>query len=232
MILQKKTLISLILLIISAVSLYATGPSYINAEIKPISVNSKGEILCRTRFEKNPMGAHDYMDVEYGLCVITKSTIKPLSSKVLSFYTDSLDDDTYMEYRQLYDSIFINRCFDEDVVSELKKLLLYDKYGFTKCNVETFKVDKVTTVSALQKLKKADILKIPQYALDGGKGYCNENEKMHILYDFGNVVFTFNTTDVEGEKTGASFDYLVPLFGGIEYECWKITGLLFLNDKK
>jgi len=229
MILLKKLLLSFILMIISF-SLLATGPSYINAEIRPISVNDKGEVLCRTRLVKNPIGAHDYMDVEYGFCVVTNGTINHLSSKVLSFYADSLDGDTYMRYRQLYDSIFATVCFDKDVVSELKKLLDYEEYGFTKCNVERFNVGKITSISEFEKSKKIkDILKIPQYALDGGKGYYDENENIHVLYEFGNIIFTENISQ-EFKEVGARFDYVVPLFGGIEYEYWKITGVIFLNN--
>lgn len=229
MILLKKSLISFVLFIISMVNLYATGPSYINAEIRPISVNDKGEILCRTRFVKNSMGAHDYMDVEYGLCVITKDTIEPLSSKLLSFYADSLDDDTYMERRHLCDSIFRAVCFDKNVISELKRLKVYKKYNFNNCNIERFRIDKVISVSLFNKFKQKDILKMPQYALYGGKGYCDRDENIYVLYDFGNVIFTENIRQ-EFEKVGASFDYVVPLFGGIEYECWKITGVLFLDN--
>lgn len=226
-----KFLLFCILLSISYNFIYATGPSYINSEIRPISINEKGEVLCRTRFQKNPMGNHDYMDIEYGLCVLTKDAILPLSVHILSYYADSLDGDTYMQRRHLYDSIFTTVCFNSDVILELKQLSLRNKYDFKECNISLYEKNIKLSLSEFKRINHINLLKIPQHALHGGLGYYKENKDINILYDFGNIIITQNIME-EVEQTGAIFDYLVPLFGGIEYELSKITGVIFLDRKK
>ena len=80
-----KQILLFILITTYFTAIYATGPSYIESEIRPISVNEKGEVLCRTRFVKNPTGAQTLMDVEYGLCVLTKNRIFSLSTHTINY---------------------------------------------------------------------------------------------------------------------------------------------------
>jgi len=172
------------------------------------------------------MGAHDYIDVEYGMCVLTKDSIIPLSSHVLSYYGDSLDGETYMNLRQLNDSIFSTVCFNADVVKELKRLSVQKKYDFSECNVSPFNKDLVIPLSVFEESKQVDMQKTPLFALDETKGYYKDNKEVHILYDFGNVILTQNIREEE-ESLGATFDYIIPMYGGIEYDYWTITGVLF-----
>jgi len=208
--------------------LTATGPSYIKSEIKPISVNEKGEILCRTRFVKNPMGAHDYMDIEYGLAVITRHSIHPLFVDTLSFYTDSLDAETYLSRCHLYDSIYTTVGFNKDIVSVLNRLSIADKYNFIEDKVSKFEKNNTIERNEFEKLRDIDLSKAAQYSLHDGKGYYKDNEYVHVMYDFGNVVILLNSIEEE-EQVGAVFDYINPLFGGIDYEYSFITGVLFLE---
>ena len=81
----QKALLLIPLLFVFSPELLATGPSYIKAGIKPISINDKGEVLCRTRFLKNPSGGHYVLDIEYGLCVLTGDTILQFPIDTVSF---------------------------------------------------------------------------------------------------------------------------------------------------
>ena len=232
-----KWIFLFVLVSTSYTAIYATGPSYINSEIKPISINEKGEVLCRTRFEKNPMGAHTYMNIEYGLCVLSKNRILPLSTHILSYYDDLLDDDIYTELRLYYDSIFTSVCFDAEVALELQRLSVEAKYNFRECNISQYAVNKTFLLSEFEKSRQVNMHKTPQQALSEGKGYCRDNKSIHVLYDFGHIIVTKNTITMaevdfpeEMETASATFDYLVPLFGGIEYELWAINGVLFLDE--
>ena len=234
-----KRILFFVLIAVSYTAIYATGPSYIDSEIRPISINEKGEVLCRTRFEKNPMGAHTYMDIEYGLCVLTKNRIFPLSIQTLSYPVDFLNDDVYQEQRYYYDSIFTSVCFDAEVALELERLSVKNKYNFKACNISQYEINKTFLLSEFEKVKQVNLRKKHQQALHGGKGSCQNNKNIHVLYDFGDIIITQNTITMaeidfpeETETASATFDYLVPLFGGIEYDLWAINGVLFLKDGK
>ena len=208
---------------------FATGPSFINSEINPISINEKGEILCRTRFEKNPMGARTFMDVEYGVCILSKDTILQQTTQILS-YTGYPEYEVYEQHRNYWNSIF-ESCLDSKKLSDIENSLKW-QYRFNDCNVKSFERNDTVTIKELETKFKINLNTHKQQALYGAKSnpYGSNEDKIIILYDFGHIIITENLS-YEDERIGIGFDYLVPLFGGIEYENYIITGVLFLNKK-
>ena len=53
----KRNILLVFVLLMCITAAHATGPSYIYSEIRPISINKEGGILCRIRFAKNKMGS-------------------------------------------------------------------------------------------------------------------------------------------------------------------------------
>ena len=220
---------------------FATGPSWIVSTIKPVSVNEKGEILCRTRYEENRMGAHWPMVVSYGYCVLHNGAITeiPISMEFdPSKFPDDEINEFFKEKIQL-DSVF-NNCSDtsylEPLKSHVNEALL--EYGFKPCNVNKYKVDKIFTKEQFEKNKKIKIADIPQKALRGATGtdYPEkpQNIKIHVLYDFGKLVIVENKGGEEG-ITGADFDYYNPWTDengnkiNIGFDYFAITGVFFIK---
>jgi len=216
-------------------TVFATGPSHINSEIKPISINEKGEILCRTRFSKNEIGAHKAMKITYGYLVITKDSI-------IQYVTQEIEPDGFADYETFlkitvyWDSIF-NGCYDKDHLSEIGHRIK-NQYHFDLCNISKYKIDKVLLKAEFENNKQIDLSNTNQLAINGAKStdYFN-NKNIHIMYDFGNVLILKNMNN-EYEKTqiGADFDYFNPwtdVNGDIEnvgFEISEISGILRTNN--
>lgn len=218
---------------------FATGPSYVHSEMNPVSVNDKGEILCRTRFVKNDNGGHSYQRIEYGLCVISNGKIiefrtKTLDPGTIEYGSDKskgkITEDEYLKLTKHWDWIF-KTGLDFGKLSKQQKQIC-EQYGFKENNTENFKVNKKIRLSDFKKERNVDLKKDKQLALKGGaKSVFYDNRQIHISYDFGNILILNNTYREDPDMdTGASFSYKSPLFGGIEYEYYRITGALFLSD--
>ena len=106
-----------------------------------------------------------------------------------------------------------------------------EEYGFKENNTEKFKVDRKVKLADLKKEKNVDPKINKQLALKRAKSISYNNRRVHILYDFGNILI-LNNAYSENPQTdcGASFSYVNPMFGGIEYEYYRITGVLFLSN--
>jgi hypothetical protein len=212
----------------------ATGPSYIDSEIKPISINENGEILCRTRFSKNEMGAQRAMKITYGYLVITKDSI-------IQYITQEIEPDgfpdyeTFSKFTDYWDSIF-NSCYDKDHLSEIGHRIK-NQYHFDLCNISKYKIDKVQSMSDFESKKQIDLRYTNQLALNGAKSTNYfDNKDIHIMYDFGNIVIMNNIkNEYEETQIGADFDYFNPWTndnGDIEnigFEITRISGILRTN---
>lgn len=223
---------------LSSLTVFATGPSYIHSEMNPVSVNDKGEILCRTRFVKNDTGGHSYQKIEYGLCVISNGKIieyktKTLDPETIEYGSDKpngkMTENEYQKLTEHWDWIY-KTGLDFDKLSKQQKRIC-EQYGFKENNTEKFRVNKKMRFSDFEKEKNIDLKKDKQLALKGAKSVSYYDRRVHILYDFGNILILNNTyTEDPDTDTGASFSYMSPLFGGIEYEYYRITGVVFLSD--
>ncbi len=216
-------------------SVFATGPSYVHSEMNPVSINDKGEILCRTRFVKNDTGGHYYQRTEYGLCVITNGKIIEYRTKTLDpemigdKSNGKISEDEYIRLTEHWDWIYKIGLDFSNLSGQQKRIC--EEYGFKENNTEKFKVDKKIRLADFEKEKNINLKKDKQLALKGAKSATYESQQIRILYDFGNILILNNTyREDPNSDTGANFSYISPLFGGIEYEYYQITGILFLKQ--
>lgn len=223
-------ILNFVILIFTSANLF-TGPSHIESEIRPISINEKGDILCRTRFTKNENGAYRRMPIKYGYCVITKDSM-------IYYQTQELVGDGFANYDTLnrfqayWDSVF-KRCYTPERMSEIGHRIT-DKFDFKTCNVEKYKVDEKMSVEAFEKSRKVDLSKVRQEGLFNGKSARYfEGDKVHVLYDFGEIVILSNESGEHenGNGVGAMFDYYCPgYYAGeivnIGFEISTVTGVL------
>ena len=237
-----KRYILVVLILFITISAFATGPSYIYSEMNPVSVNEKGEVLCRTRFLKNDMGGHWFQHVEYGLCVLSKGKVIEYKTKILDPKYLAPDDSnpdrtkkevTEKEYNDLqkhWDWIFKTGLNFEKLSKQQQKIC--DEYGFKENNADKYKVDKLYSKETLEKERNIDLRKQKQLALKKGRSteYTDTN-KVKVLYDFGKIIILDNNFHEMADDAGAEFDYKNPLFvnDNIGYEYYSITGVLFLN---
>lgn len=218
------TLITLNLLFIS--SIYATGPSYIFSEMRPVAINNNGDVLCYTRFERNEMGARMPMPRVYGYCILTQDTIIHYTMKVLEW-----DDNNFEAYEtdfNLWESIY-KGSFKEKYLTDFVR----EKYKFKTSGVGEYKINKTTSISEFNKSKSIDINKIRQKALFGGlseNNYSQQNNKVHVLYDFGSIVVFQNNILEDEENYGSVFNYVNYMFPDIGYEENRVTGVLFIEE--
>lgn len=233
---MKKFLVFSLFILLATASLQATGPSYIHAEIRPISINEKGEILCRTRFEKNPMGAHYPMDIEYGICVITQDTIMQYVTHVLQYsgYPEYAD---YNHHRNYWNDIFESP-FNKNRLSDVEYQAVSD-YGFKESNVAVYLVNDTLSIAELAQERDIDLTKNSQKALYGAQGsYDTEDisKKIILLYDFGHLLIIQNSNHLNGEEDwSVIFNYPSGMYGinergekeDVGYDYGRITGIVF-----
>ncbi len=210
-----------------------TGPSSINSEIKPIAINEKGEILCKTRFTKNEMGGYSFMKVTYGFCIVSEDTIIQFNTMVLE---DAMfTEDTIYKVREYWDTIFHSKVTDNQL-DEIKTNVLKNTYQFAYCNADSFKIDKVYPFSVFEKNRKVNLLENEQMGLyDARSTDYYEESKIHLLYDFGKILFLKNENNYETPNLGADFDYYNPWTDedgkevNIGYETSEVTGILIVD---
>lgn len=228
----RLTALTFILMFLSIACSLATGPSSLTSEIRPISINDKGEVLCRTRYQENGMGAHDLLPVEYGLCILSSDTILEFRTFYLKYWTEYPNMEAYLDLSSRYDSLF-STPFDEKFLSQEEREIAI-KYNFKESNVQLYLKNDTLLLKEFEKLKDVDLFKLPQFALHGAKGcysYDNgihSNELLHWLYDFGNIIVLHSFIN-DTESVGATFDYVNPFMKEVDYEYQNITSVLFLN---
>ena len=184
-----------------------TGPSWIDSKIRPISINEKGEILCRTRFSKNEMGAQKAMKVVYGYCVIKADTI-------IQFQTQEIEPDGYPVENlnalnktiEFWDSIFYSP-FSVHNLSEIG-YRIKNQYKFNSYNVLSYKVEKKKKIKEFENSRKINLSINPQRALNGAvSSDYYKGQVIHILYDFGNILILKNESKMGEAEIGAAFNY-------------------------
>ncbi|WP_091412837.1 hypothetical protein [Aquimarina amphilecti] len=182
-----------------------TGPSSVESRIIPISINTKGEILCKTRFTKNEMGAYSPMKIQYGFCIITKDTIIEFKTKVI----EPTPEDSYYEQKNYWDTIFKSET-NEQQLTEINKVVLKNKYNFSFMDINTFKTNKILSISDFEKTKNTSLNNNRQKGLLGAhsKAYFSDR-KIHVLYEFNNIFILDNNNDFDKNELalGADFDY-------------------------
>ena len=183
-----------------------TGPSSIYSQIKPISINKKGEILCKTIFTKNEMGAHSAMKIEYGFCVITNETIIEFLTKTI----EPTPEESYYTQKKYWDSIFKSETNQKEF-DVINKRILKDKYNFYSINLNAFKRNQILSISDIEKTKNTPLENNKQKGLRGAYSEAYYNDKVYLLYDFGNILIFDNNNDIDNNGSelefGATFNY-------------------------
>lgn len=235
----RKVLLLIPLLVVFSFELSATGPSYIRAEIRPVSVNDKGDILCRTRYVANPSGGHYELPYEYGLCVLTRDTILQFSIYTVSFEITANNNDWEQNYKVyekkliLWDSVYHSKSVPLQM-SDADHHPIIKQYGFEEANISHYKRNGAISVREFAKTRKIDLQQTPQKALYGGEGVFKEEDAwVYILHDFGNIMIIDNKDDegcAGGINVGTRFNH--PNMWGSEdigYDCQTVTGVLFVK---
>jgi len=217
------------------VASFATGPSYVVSNIKPIAISKKGEVLCRTRFIQNPTGGHYYQTIEYGICVLTKDSI--LYNKVKLLVGEDIDDDAERETQYNYWESFYNSPYDSKEKNQIEQ-----GYNFSAKNMKSYLRNDTVRFDTFKSNYSLDLKKTPQYSLYGGKGLFNDEcisesdditNDMYVVieYDFGDILLIRNQLS-DWTCYGAAFDY-ENMFGGedIGFEYFNVTGVVFRKKK-
>ncbi|NDV59412.1 hypothetical protein [Bacteroides sp. 519] len=222
---MKTIITSIILNILIATSLFATGPSFIKSEMNPVAVNSRGDVLCYTRFQKNEMGAHRPMPIVYGYCILTQDTIIHYTMTVLDWDDKNENVDVWQAQYNMWQSIY-NGPFKEKYILES----VLEEYGFTTGGVDSYKVDKIMSLPKFNETYGINLSKTRQKALFGGislNDYSQQQNKVRVLYNFGNIIILQNIqNENDDEYYGSYFTYINTLLG-IPYEINKVTGIIF-----
>lgn len=231
-----KYLFTILILIIPEL-LSATGPSYIVAKINPIRVNNRGDILCRTKFESNWMGAHYYMNINYGLCVLTKGSILEYPIFKLEMPKNEKDEIAYIKLNTFWNSWFENNRSEADTITK-EEAILIQKYSFNNSELEQYKRTDTISIKQFEQQYKVDLTKTNLKTLE--KAYSlpfisePENSKMDIIisFDFGNIVIT-NNGGFDDSKIGLGYSYTFPFAGhDMSFDIQDINGVLFDVKRK
>lgn len=202
-----KTILCLLLSLVVLLSGYEwrTGPSYMSSKIIPVSINDKGEILCKTSFYQNASGAHRFMTATYGACVIANGKLIEHKGRILDPDVVGVESEAY-ELMNHYDSIFEMKTTPEQLIQLTK--LIDKQYKFTTCNAELFKINRAEiSIRGFEKKEGVVLSENPQKALRGKKSIAyHSNRKVKELYNFGSIIFLENLQG-DGEMMGAEFDY-------------------------
>jgi len=229
----KKLLITILFFIISTIcfSIDSTGLSSVTSKIIPISVNNKGEILCKTRFTKNEMGGSMSTIVEYGFCILSNDSIKEIKTKIINPFKLNMDD--YDEQVKFWDAIFETKT-TQNQLNTINKEILKNDYNFLTNNTDSYKVDSKITISNFEKEKNISLKKRKQKGLHNAESTkYHSNKRLHILYDFGNVIILNNVFIIDDDQImnfGATFNYLISYNDSkIEFESYFVTGVLTIK---
>lgn len=226
----------LLVILIFGIKLYATGSSSLESEIIPISINKDGNILCKTRFTKNEMGAYRGMEVKYGFCVITKKSIIQYQGIVID--EDEIENDDsvekYWEERNFWDRMFKSKTSTQQLQTIVQKVLK-NKFTFDSLNADDYKIEKEYSFAEIQQSKQIDLTTVKLHALYGAKSSSHfQSNNIQVAYDFGHVLLTSNYEDPDS-KGGFTFDYFNPWINkqgkeeNIGFEIFSVTGILFID---
>ena len=222
---MKRMAFVLFFILLLPVSTMATGPSNIFSIIQPVSVNSDGVILCKTKFQENHLGAHRVMPVNYGWALVFPD------GEIKEYPFHYLDTDSYKDEAVAFKHYeYLESLFAKDIDwnnPPVSLLPLIEKYGFNANNVDKYLVDKEMSIEsflATYKLSRADMV---QKTLQNHHS-IETGEKIHVLYVFDKLIFLKNHVGfLDEEKVGAEFDFYHELYDELlGYEVFDITGIV------
>lgn len=222
---MKRAIFALFFILLLPASIIATGASHMSSIIKPVSINSDGVILCKTKFQENHLGALRVMPVNYGWALVfPDGEIKEYSFHY--FDTDSYKNEAVIFKHYDYLESLFKKSIDWDN-PPVSLLPLIEEYGFNSNNVDKYLVDKemsLETFLATYKLSREDMV---QKTLQNHHS-IETGEKIHVLYAFDKLIFLKNHVGfLDEEKVGAEFDFYHELYDELlGYEVFDITGIV------
>jgi hypothetical protein len=214
--------------LIPVLSSHATGPSYIESEMRPVAINKRGDVLCYTRYTKNEMGAGHPMPIVYGYCVLTQDTIIHYTMKILWWDEDKTGIETYFAEYDLWESIYKGKFKEKYLINSVR-----EQYAFTDAGVESHRIDKIMPVPEFNEKKGIDLRKVRQKALFGAvskNNYSQQGDKVRVLYDFGNVLVLQNNIVEDKNEYGSVFNYINHLYKDLGYDYNTVTGVVFVKE--
>lgn len=151
---------------------FATGPSMVDARIRPLSMNDQGELLYKYILTENPTGTHSAHPLISGLGVFKAGQYVALTQDILDLTTVN-SEEAYWAKRQIQDQWFAKTCESDDL-SE----------GFTACNVEANRKDQWLTLAEYKEQYGKDLLKVPHITLHPSDIYASSQDKVYVDYEF------------------------------------------------
>jgi len=229
---MKQTIVFILISILSVGTLSATGPSYIHSELTPIARNSKGDVLCKTKYEENQMGSYAYMDVYYGLCVLTNNSILeyPVFKLDAEKYDeievelDNQESDKYCFLYKKWDKWFEN---DTDQTTQQETDLI-NKYAFNDFDMSKYLVSDTISIEAFQEKYKTNLSSKKMRTLKKAHSLAPDEytKNMIVSYVFDNKLIC-KSVSFDELNCGLEYNFKTDLFGGIPYEYFFIDGVLF-----
>lgn len=210
------------------VGISLTGPSYISVDIRAIGINDAGEVLCKTRFSKNPWGAYRQMDVFYGYCIVTNNSI-------IEFKNDSvmvdIDEDWEVVAQEIskLDSTY-GLALNLENTNDLETKLV-SSYFFKPISLNTYK----NSIVELHQIE-SQLNSNTQRSIRNAKSINYVNHVINVSYETDKFIFVENRIDLHNDSDkifGAEFDfpnYIQTINSDLQnvgFDIQEVTGILF-----
>lgn len=223
-----RTVFTFLLFLIFSLG-YATGPSYVRSQFIPIAMNEKGQVLCKTRYEENGMGAHAAIRVVFGFCVITQDTIISYPGVVLDPNDYDYDDEKFFNQLDFWDKIYTSAT-SERRLNSIVTDVLQGAYRFDQCNAEDYRKEKMYSLNKFKETYGIDLKQQRQTALRSASSREYQQGKVKLLYQLDDIyIFDNYHTYEEEEGYGAYFNYPNPFMDydeDEEYDIYYVTGFV------
>ena len=211
-------------LLVTALSLNATGPSRATIKIVPLATNSKGSVIFKTYSHINKSGRHSLEGAEYGWLCASSSGIW----EERLYYRITESDSADSERTSFYATQFENRTDLDDPPESLKALM--DKHGFDDWETIRPRTGAGQAVWSAEKIcthKKCSKLNIEQRTLGGISSNDRKGKPVTSLFHYEGVILFesyFNYDDAE--QRGAFFP-IANIFQGedIGIDIYSISGI-------
>lgn len=220
-----KIFIILQLIIFITCSIYSTGASFIECIINPVSINKDDYILCKTKIQKNSMGALRQMPIEYGWIIINQS------GEIEYFKEYYFDTDSYELYDlELKHYEYLENNFKKDIDWNNPPIFLLPiikNYGFKENNAKKYIQNTEIPLFSFLKNNNIDQNYYVQKTLEGH--ISTENfESVNIVFKYKNIIILRNYNTLQNPKIiGSNFDFYVYISKDwYNYELIDIYGIL------
>lgn len=239
--LKNFHIIALLTFLLPTQLLYSTGLSSMRITINPLSINSNGDVLCKTKLIFNSLGSHDIIPIEYAFVLIKNN------HQIIEFPYYSFQPQNFAIFENLTNNLNKNEnYFNKDIKwnnppKSIKEILI--QYNFKSNNVSSYKKSNVLTTAELKNNYQLLSNSLIQFTLRNKVSTTNyANNKLLVLYDFPgffiiNNNYNFYNSNDNGtpEKDyGSTFNWLIKYDSDqyISYDDFNIDGIIFKKNSK